>query len=204
MKNALQPVPVRRFNFQVSCIRDVREETSVHYHHQKNIFWGTVLASKKNFPGRWWIQKPHENHKNHIYHRNLFLWPPFLRQRKVLHWRAVCAFFFPGCYVSKVPLQVGVLQLGHNPSTAGTFRKKFRKKLRKEPGNALRAFAGIPLGSTAGIPQNPIIQGISGFQSISRILSPPVQLGAPLFSEVVPERACQSWSWNSKQYWGYF
>ena len=34
---------------------------------------------------------------------------------------------------------------------------------------------------------SPIIQGISGFQSISRILSPPVWLGTPLFSEVVPD-----------------
>ena len=33
---------------------------------------------------------------------------------------------------------------------------------------------------------------------------PPVRLGTPLFSEVVPERASQSRSWNSQQYWGYF
>ena len=39
--------------------------------------------------------------------------------------------------------------LGHTPSTAGTFRKKFWK----DTGNALRAFPGIPVESTAGIPQ---------------------------------------------------
>ena len=39
----------------------------------------------------------------------------------------------------------------HTPSTAGTFRKKFRK----DPGNALRAFPGIPLKST---PQNKVFQ----------------------------------------------
>ena len=33
---------------------------------------------------------------------------------------------------------------------------------------------------------------------------PPVRLGTSLFSESVPERASQSWSWNSQQYWGYF
>ena len=33
---------------------------------------------------------------------------------------------------------------------------------------------------------------------------PPVRLGTPLFSEVVLERASQSRSWNSQQYWGYF
>ena len=50
----------------------------------------------------------------------------------------------------------------------------------------------------------PVIQGIWGFQSVSRILSPPVGLGTSLFSELVPERASQSWSRNSQQYWGYF
>ena len=42
--------------------------------------------------------------------------------------------------------------LGNTPSTAGTFWKKFRK-IPKDPGNALRAFPGIPLESTAGMPQ---------------------------------------------------
>ena len=30
--------------------------------------------------------------------------------------------------------------MGHTPGTAGTFRKKFRENIRKDPGNALRAF----------------------------------------------------------------
>ena len=51
---------------------------------------------------------------------------------------------------------------------------------------------------------SPIIQGIWGFQNVSIIVSPPVRLGTPLFPELVPERASQSWSWNSQQYWGYF
>ena len=50
-------------------------------------------------------------------------------------------------------------------------------------------------------PPNPIIQGFARFQSISRILSPSIRPGTPLFSELVPERASQSWSWNSQQYW---
>ena len=60
--------------------------------------WRTFLASKKIYPGRWWIQKPYKNQENHIHHRNLSSVDPiFFRQRKVLHWsRAVCAFFFPG------------------------------------------------------------------------------------------------------------
>ena len=54
------------------------------------------LATKKNFPGRWWMRKPYENQENHIYHRNLSSVAPifFSRQRKVLHWsRAMYAFF---------------------------------------------------------------------------------------------------------------
>ena len=35
------------------------------------------------------------------------------------------------------------------------------------------------------------------------MVSPPVRLGTLLLSEVVPERASQSRSWNSQQYWGY-
>ena len=46
-----------------------------------------------------------------------------------------------------------IVCLDHTPSTAGTFRKKFPEKFQKDPGNALRAFPGIPLESTAGIPQ---------------------------------------------------
>ena len=48
-----------------------REKQSVHNHHRKKIFSRTFLASKKNFPGRWWIQKPYKNQEDHIHHRNL-------------------------------------------------------------------------------------------------------------------------------------
>ena len=60
-----------------------REERSVHDHHRKKIIWGTFLASKKNFPGRWWMQEPYENQKSHIYHRNLSsVAPIFLGKEK--------------------------------------------------------------------------------------------------------------------------
>ena len=79
-----------------------REEKKVHDHHRKKIIWRTFLASKKNFPDRWWIQKPYENQESHIYHRNLPLWPPCFRPNKVLHRsRAVCAFLFPETRVPK-------------------------------------------------------------------------------------------------------
>ena len=81
---------------------------------------------------------------------------------------------------------------------------KIPERFRKDPGNALRAFPGIPLESMARNPPKPIIQGIRGFQSISRILSPQYGWGSLFFSEVVLERASQSWSWNSQQYWGHF
>ena len=53
-----------------------REETSIQDHHRKNIFWGTFLASKKNFPGRWWIRK----HTTTIFP----LWPQLFLAKKSL------------------------------------------------------------------------------------------------------------------------
>ena len=72
------------------------EKKSVHDHHQKKIFWGTFLASKKNFLGRWWIQKPYENQENHIYHRNLSSVAPTFSAKKssALKQGGVC-FLFP-------------------------------------------------------------------------------------------------------------
>ena len=52
----------------------------------------------------------------------------------------------------------GLMFLGHTLSSSGTFQTP--EKFRKAPGNALKAFPGIPLESTAGIPPDPITQGI--------------------------------------------
>ena len=75
---------------------DWQRRKSVHDHHQKRIFRGTFLASKKNFPGRWSIQKPCKNHENHIYHRNLSSVAPIFSAKKSssLEQRGVC-FLFP-------------------------------------------------------------------------------------------------------------
>ena len=59
-----------------------REGKKVHNHHRKKIFWRTVLASKKNFPGRWWIQKPYKNQENPIHHRNLSSVDPIFSAKK--------------------------------------------------------------------------------------------------------------------------
>ena len=58
------------------------KKESVHYHHQKKIFWRTFLALKKNFPGRWWIQKHYKNQESHIYHRNLSSVVPIFSAKK--------------------------------------------------------------------------------------------------------------------------
>ena len=42
---------------------------------------------------------------------------------------------------------------GPHPQYGWDFPEEIPEKFRKDPGNALRAFPGIPLGSTAGIPQ---------------------------------------------------
>ena len=55
---------------------------NVHNHHRKKIIWRTFLASKKNFPGRWWIQKPYKNQENHIHHRNVPSVDPIFSAKK--------------------------------------------------------------------------------------------------------------------------
>ena len=72
-----------------------REEKNVHNHHRKKIFWRTFLASKKNFPGRRWIQKPYKNQENHIHHRNLSSVDPLFSAKKsaALEQGGVCFLF---------------------------------------------------------------------------------------------------------------
>ena len=54
----------------------------------------------------------------------------------------------------------GVCKSGPHPQYGWDFPEEIPEKFRKDPGNALRAFPGIPVKSTAGMPPNPIIQGI--------------------------------------------
>ena len=63
----------------------------------KKIFWRTFLAGKKNFPGRWWIQKPYKNQENHIHHRNLSSVDPifFCKEKFCTGAGRLYAFFFP-------------------------------------------------------------------------------------------------------------
>ena len=49
----------------------VRDQ-SVHNHHRKKIFWRAFLASKRNFPGRWWIQTPYKNTRKTISTTKIF------------------------------------------------------------------------------------------------------------------------------------
>ena len=58
-------------------IANRREEKAYTTTTERKIFWGTFLASKKNFPGRWWIQKPDETRKTISTTKIFPLWPPF-------------------------------------------------------------------------------------------------------------------------------
>ena len=93
---------------------------------------------------------------------------------------------------------------GPHPQYGWDFPEEIPEKIRKDPGNALRAFPGIPLESTAGMPQIQKFKAFEASRAFPEIISPPVRLGTPLFSELVPERASQSCPWNSQQYWGHF
>ena len=50
--------------------------------------------------------------------------------------------------------------IGPYPQYGWDFPEEIPENIRKDPGNALREFPGIPLESAAGIPPNPTIRGI--------------------------------------------
>ena len=77
--------------------QNAREDKSVHHHHRKKIFRRTFLASKKNFPGRWWIQKTLIKTRKSMSTTEIFpLWTPFFPAKKTsaLEQGGVC-FLFP-------------------------------------------------------------------------------------------------------------
>ena len=76
------------------------------------------------------------------------------------------------------------VRLGLSGRNSGEIPERPRKRSQSVSWNSRREYSWDA--------PNPIIQGIWGFESISRIISPPIRLGALLFSEVVPERA-NSW-----------
>ena len=95
--------------------------------------------------------------------------------------------------------------LGHTPSTAGTFRKKFLKNSGKTPETLSELFLEFPSRVRLGSPKPYNSRHLTAPEHFQNSLNPPpVWLGRLLFSEVLPERASQSRSWNSQQYWGYF
>ena len=100
---------------------------------------------------------------------------------------------------AKSPLAKHPLRLfwAVHPVRLGLSRRN-SEKFRKDPGNALKAFPGsFPSRVRLGSPKPYNSRHLRLPEHESRIISPPVRLGAPLFSEVAPERASQSWSWTA-------
>ena len=91
--------------------------------------------------------------------------------------------------------------VGHTPSAAGTFRKKFRKNSGKTPETLSELLLEFPSRVRLGSPKPYNSRHLKLPEHFQNSL-PPVRLGTLLFSEVVPERASQSRSWNSQQHWG--
>ena len=92
---------------------------------------------------------------------------------------------FSGCgFSSCVCRATPPVRLGLSGRNSGKIPERPRKRSQSVSWNFPREYGWDT--------PNPIIQGISGFQSVSRILSPPVRLGTPLFSELVPERALRA------------
>ena len=110
------------------------------------------------------------------------------------------AFWF-SCFLS---FPFGRAPMGHTPSTAGTFRKKCRKNSGKTPETLSERFLEFSSRVRLGPPKHYNSRHLKAPEHFQNCLPPPVRLETLLFSEVVPERASQSRSWNSQQYWGYF
>ena len=67
------------------------------------------------------------------------------------------------------------IRLGLSERNSGKIPERPRKRSQSVSWNSPREYGWDAL--------SPVIQGICGFQSISRILSPPVRLGVPLFQQ---------------------
>ena len=93
-------------------------------------------------------------------------------------------------------------KMGHTPSTGGTFRKKFRKILERPRKRSQSVSWNSPREYDWDLP-SPIIQGILGLPEHFQNSLPLSTAGDLFFPEMVPERASQSWSCNSQQYWGH-
>ena len=98
-RSSVYSSPGKPLGVSVLKVKCHREEKGVHDHHRKKIFWGTFLASKKNFPSRWWIQSPYENQENHIYHRNVSsVAPIFFAKEKFCTGAGRCMLSFSQCH----------------------------------------------------------------------------------------------------------
>ena len=144
---------------------------------------------------------------------NLDMFKPFCSHRGLLSWfwsRARrLAQVLKGIpserriYESTLVGQTKLFSLGRTPSTAGAFRKKFRKNSGKTPETLSEHFLEFPSRVRLGSPKPYNSRHLRLPEHFQNSFPPPVRLGTPLFSEVVPERASQSQPWNSQQYWGY-
>ena len=93
--------------------------------------------------------------------------------------------------------------MGHTPVRLGLSGRNSGKILERPRKRSQSGFLEFPLSRVRlGCPKPYNSRHLRLPEHFQNYLLP-VRLGALLFSEVVPERASQSRSWNSQQYWGY-
>ena len=86
--------------------------------------------------------------------------------------------------------------MGHTPSTAGTFRKNFRKNSGKTPETLSELFLEFP----SRVPRPCNSRHLKAPEHFQNSLPPRYGWGRFFLQKW----ASQSRSWNSRQYWGYF
>ena len=97
-----------------------------------------------------------------------------------------------------------LVTMGCTPKYGWDFPEEIPEKFQKDLGNAFRALPGIPSRVGLGSPKPYNSRHLRLPEYFQNCPPPPIRLGTLLFSEVVPDKASQSRSWNSHQYWGYF
>ena len=94
--------------------------------------------------------------------------------------------------------------MGHTPSTAGTFRKKFRKNSGKTPETLWEHFLEFPSRVRLGCPKPYNLRHLRLPERFQNSLPPSTAGDASFFRIDSGEGLSELLSWNSQQYWGYF
>ena len=95
------------------------------------------------------------------------------------------------------PWAIPPVRLALSERNSGNFSERPRKRSQSVSWNSRREYGWDP-------PQTQKFKAFEASRAFPEFSPPQYGWGRLFISEVVPDWASQSWSWNSQQYWGYF